>query len=233
MKYFVMATLLIASPALAQEAPVYSGVDSIGGKPNAQAEKPVLFFEAKASWPSLKIAEPRTAWEFTQRGMYNQDDLEDVPAAIADYRRALDLDPHLLIAHARLGTILLLQARTETSSAAAVNLIDESVHEFEEVLLEQPHRAGMHLKIGDAYRLRFQRTNLQANADLAINAYRAELTMAPQSQYAHFALAFLLADLGRAIEARVHVDQYLALAGKYGDPYPYKILAAERLRQSL
>lgn len=229
----VLAALLFAAEASAQPNPLYVGQDSVGGKPRLQPPKPVLFFEAKAHWPSLGIDEPRTAWEYAQRGMYRQDDLEDVDGAVADYRTALDLDSHLLIARARLGTILLNRARVETSTTTAINEIDEAVHEFEEILHEQPHRAGMHKKIADAYALKYRLTNDPAIADMAITEYRAELAMAPRNQACHYALAFLLDGLGRPTEARDHIDRYLEQARYHSDPYPYRILRAERLRQRL
>ncbi len=228
----ILASATIATIASAQE-PYYSGVDSIGAKPIAQDPAPALFFEAKVHWPSLKLDAPRTAWEFAQRGMYRQDDLEDVAAAEADYREAIAMDGHLLIARARLGTILLKRAGTETSSAARVNLAAEAIDQFDEVLHEQPFRPGMHKKIAQAYVLQYQAQGDPARADMAVTAYRAELAQAPQNQSVHYELAFLLNGLGRGTEARTHIDRYLELAALHGDPYPYKILAAEQLRQGL
>lgn len=231
MKRLVLGLVLLSSPALAQE-PLYIGIDSIGAKPLAQPEEPVLFFEAKVHWPSLKIDEPRTAWEFVQRGMYRQDDLEDVDAAVADYRSAIDRDSHILIAHARLGTILLSRAKVATASAA-IDLADEAIHEFREVLLEQPYRPGMHTKIAEALLVQYRATSAPATAESAVTEYRTELARAPQNQAVYYALAFLVNELGRPAEARTYIDRYLELAARYGDPYPYKLLAAERLRQSL
>ncbi len=232
MKRALIILLFAPAVATAQE-PYYSGVDSIGAKPIAQREKPALFFESKVHWPSLKIDQPRSAWEFAQRGMYRQDDLEDVAAAEADYREAISLDGHLLIARARLGTILLKRARTETSSAARMNQTAEAVAQFDEVLHEQPFRPGMHKKIAQAYVIQYEISGDGAKADMAVTAYRAELAQAPRNQSVHFELAFLLNGLGRNTEAREHIDRYLALAAVHGDPYPYKILEAEQLRQSL
>lgn len=230
--WLTVGWMAVSASALAQE-PYYSGVDSIGAKPIPQDELPALFFEAKAHWPSLKIDTPRSAWEFAQRGMYRQDDLEDVAAAEADYREAISRDGHLLIARARLGLILLQRAGTETSSAARVNLAAEAVDQFDEVLHEQPFRPGMHRRIAQAYVVQYRATNDPVKADMAVTAYRQELAQAPQNQSVHYDLAFLLNGLGRTTEARMHIDRYLALAAVHGDPYPYKVLAAERLRQNL
>jgi len=49
-------------------------------------------FEGRVDWNLLKITNPSTMWEFVQRGIHNQDDLEDYPAAIADYQKALSLN---------------------------------------------------------------------------------------------------------------------------------------------
>lgn len=231
--------LFVSGTALAQETPppMYSGVDSQGARPRPQVPDPVLFFEAKAYWPSLGIDEPRTAWEHAQRGMYRQDDLEDVDGAMEDYLRALELNDHLLIAHARLGTIALNRgaelAQTGTSSSAALAQLGEAVFRFQEVLAEQPHRQGMNLKIGDARRIRFRITGNPADADEAISAYRTELEAAPSNQHCWYQLAFLLRDRGRMQEAKAAVRRYLELAALHGDPYPYKILTAEKLEREL
>lgn len=231
--------LFLPLPAFAQEPPppLYAGMDSQGARPNTQEPNPVLFFEAKAYWPALGIDEPRTAWEYAQRGMYRQDDLEDVTGAVEDYARALELNDHLLIAHARLGTIALHRgadlARTQTSSAAALTQLSEAVYRFQEVLAEQPHRAGMHRKIGDANRLRYRVTQNPADADAAIQAYETELEAAPSNQHCWFQLAYLLRDRGRLQEAKAAIQRYLELSALHSDPYPYKILAAEKLEQEL
>ncbi len=50
--------------------PLYAGLDSQGGLPAPQSPNPLFFFEEKVHWPSLRIAQPRTAWEYAPRGIY-------------------------------------------------------------------------------------------------------------------------------------------------------------------
>lgn len=215
--------------------PLFSGVESIGAYPRPQSPDPVLFFEAKAHWPSLNIATPRTAWEFVQRGMYKQDDLEDVEGALADYRDAERLNDHLLLIHARIGTIYLERGwdRVRTNDMAGRADLDEAIHRFEEVLAEQPYRQGMNFKLGWAYLGRFR---LGAEAvDLAgVERYfAAELTLNKNHQRTLYERALLMQGLGRTAEARSDVQRYLAQVELHSDPYPYRVLRARKLLSEL
>src|SRR5579859_1382748 len=50
-------------------------------------ERNPFYFEGRIDWELLKIDVPGNAWEFAQRGIHRQDDLEDIQGAIADYRQ--------------------------------------------------------------------------------------------------------------------------------------------------
>src|SRR5437867_9867567 len=56
--------------------------------PNYPKRNP-FFFEGKVTWELLGITVPQNEWEYVQRAIHYQDDLEDMPSAIADYRAAL------------------------------------------------------------------------------------------------------------------------------------------------
>ena len=217
--------------------PLFAGIDSQGAYPLPQSPDPLLFFEAKAYWPALNIEQPRTAWEYVQRGIYKQDELEDVDGAIADYMEAERLNDHILLIHARLGYINLKRgkelASVATSSAAAIAALTESVRRYDEVLEEQPHREGIHAKLGEAYQIKYGITRLQSDADKALEEYQAELNGSPTFQKVLYERAKLFRDLGRRDEARASMEAYLAQTVLHGDPYPYKILAARKFLQDL
>src|SRR5260370_29944066 len=48
-----------------------------------------FYFEGKIEYEKLGIVSPANAWEYMQRGIHRQDDLEDVAGAMADYRESL------------------------------------------------------------------------------------------------------------------------------------------------
>src|ERR1700738_5146680 len=83
--------LILIAPAVMLAQIYQPGTTFQGGNPNYKARNP-FYFEGRVDWDLLKITQPANAWEFTQRGIHKQDDLEDPVGAIADYRQALSLN---------------------------------------------------------------------------------------------------------------------------------------------
>src|ERR1700730_5105648 len=162
---------------------------------NYPARNP-FYFEGRVDWDLLKITTPSNAWEFAQRGIHEQDDLEDIPGAIADYQRSLSLNsldsgscqlitsaaqasqganlnppPCMFTVRLRLGNLL-----RESDSQTALRL-------FNEVLLIDPLRLGVNALIAETYRAiaNVAGSSSAANAALnsAIGAYKAELALSP------------------------------------------------------
>src|SRR5579863_5406587 len=48
-----------------------------------------FYFEGRIDWNLLNITNPANAWEFAQRGIHKQDDLQDIPGAVADYQASV------------------------------------------------------------------------------------------------------------------------------------------------
>lgn len=213
--------------------PLFAGIDSVGARPSPQPAEPALYFEAKASWPALGIDEPRTAWEFVQRGMHRQDELEDEAGAIEDYHAAEALDSHILLIHARLGNLHLRRGREKLADpaqrASARADLEEAVHRYEEVEHEQPHRAGIAARIGEAHHALYELGGEASEADAALEAYNRELARSPGHQPTLYAVGMLLRSLGRDDEARPHLERYLDSTERHGDPYPWKRMAVQRL----
>ena len=59
--------------------------------PNYPARNP-FYFEGKIDYEKLGIVSPANAWEYMQRGIHRQDDLEDIEGAISDYRESIGLN---------------------------------------------------------------------------------------------------------------------------------------------
>src|SRR5262249_60326332 len=98
-----------------------------------------LFFEGKIDYDVLGITGAAAPWEFMQRGIHRQDDLEDREGAIADYREALK-EPSLMTPRMRLGVLL-----REEDPVEAIWL-------FREILEIDPARLKIHYLIGEGYR---------------------------------------------------------------------------------
>ncbi len=143
----------IASPQ--SYPPLHAGIGSPGSVilEGEQHENPPFFAIVRSDWLTLGIEEPRTAWEFVQRGIHFQDDLEDEEAARLDYEHALELLEHiaeetgditlperLLQAHFRLGPIYLHRHEYELA-----------IEHFEVILAENPEAEGPNLEIALAF----------------------------------------------------------------------------------
>jgi len=206
--------------------PLYAGSDSPGSIINPQDPNPANFFESRVDWPLLHIAQPRTAWEYTQRGIYSQDDVGDTAAALADYLRAATLERErscgpgltpvsgqtcLLIVHARLGN--LYSDRGE---------YDKAIEELDFILTNNPLELGVHFELAEVYLAK-------GNVGKAIDEFSLELTNQPCHQATHFALGEVLLQEGREIEGRQHLTEYLQQTLMHCDPFPYKILKARKL----
>jgi len=215
--------------------PLHAGVDSPGAIPEEQPENPLFFFEGKVDWPLLDLSEPRTAWEYTQRGMFLQDDVGDVDGALQDYQRAEEMleeiaarlnDPtlpeRLLILHFRLGNIYLERGKYE-----------DAIQEFEVLLEEDPELEGVHRHIAEAY------IGL-GEFEKAFEAFQEELSISPRSQKTNFEFALLvlrpdvqLQGVDQEALAREHLEIYLEEAARHCDTYPHKILRADKLVREL
>jgi tetratricopeptide (TPR) repeat protein len=222
-----------------------------------------FYFEGRVDWDLLKITTPSNAWEFAQRGIHEQDDLEDIPGAIADYQRSLSLNsldsgscqlitsaaqasqganlnppPCMFTVRLRLGNLL-----RESDSQTALRL-------FNEVLLIDPLRLGVNALIAETYRAiaNVAGSSSAANAALnsAIGAYKAELALSPvtplmtqltgdlaNNAHVHWELAEVYETLGRDADAVSELKLYLQATQWHSDVYPWRIVLAQKKIQQL
>src|SRR6266700_7892595 len=159
----ILAVLLIVGIAFAQTpAQPYKPGDYQKDNPNYFVRNP-FYFEGRINWNLLEIDVPKDAWEYAQRGLHYQDDLEDFTSAIADYRQSIAMNslsngtcqlitaaptgfgqttnppPCMFTVRLRLGYLL-----HETNPADAITL-------FREVLNIDPLRLGVNALIGETY----------------------------------------------------------------------------------
>jgi tetratricopeptide (TPR) repeat protein len=160
-----------------------------------------FYFEGKIDWNLLGITQPQNAWDYLQRGIHNQDDLNDITDAINDYQTSLSMNslqgvitcqivtqatvqswngtppaqltpaPCMFTVRLRLGYLL-----KESDRATAIRL-------FQEVLQIDPQRLGVNTLIAETYVIEAQQSTdpaTQQNAyNNAISAYKAELALSP------------------------------------------------------
>ena len=218
-----------------------------------------FYFEGRIDYDLLKITVPGDAWEFAQRGIYRQDDLEDIPAAISDYRESIARNnlsngtcqlitaaptgfgqttnppPCMFTVRLRLGHLL-----QTTSPSEAIGL-------FREVLVIDPLRLGVNALIGETYSQMAKNATddatKTADLKLAVTAYQAELALSPvtplsvqltgdqaNNAHVHWELAEVYEELGQDADVARELDLYLKATQWHSDTYAWRIqLAKQRL----
>lgn len=165
--------------------------------PNYPIPNP-FYFEGKIDWAKLAITQPANAWEYLQRGMHYQDDLNDITDATADYQQAFalnsltkgtcqivtaatlvngvlpsTLNPAPCMFTIRLRLAYLLRS---TDPATAISI-------YNEVLNIDPLRLEVNLLIGEAYVIQAGQATASAAKTAAlqnaVTAYKAELALSP------------------------------------------------------
>jgi tetratricopeptide (TPR) repeat protein len=263
----VSAVLALASGAMAQKTltgglttgsgPYVPGVTFQSDNPNYMNRNP-FFFEGRVDWNLLGITTPTTVWEYVQRGIHYQDDLQDTTDAISDYQTAISMNsvsngtcqiftttppvspnvnppPCMFTPRLRLGNLLM---QTNPSQAIAL---------FQQVLQIDALRLGVNEYIGEAYEVEAAAaTSPPAQTALlqsAIAAYQAELALSPvtatytsltgdtaNNAHVHWSLAGIYAELGDTADQITQLQAYLAATQWHSDTYPWRIqLAKARL----
>jgi len=256
MKKFAILCLLIGIAA-AQDQPYKPGVTYQAGNPNYPARNP-FYFEGRIDWDLLKIDQPSNAWEFAQRGIHRQDDLEDFQGAIDDYRKAVSMNslangscqlvtaapvgfgqtidppPCMFTARLRLGN---LWKRSNPAEAIAL---------FQEVLTIDPLRLAVNGFIAETYALMAitaEPSDVNQLLRNSVAAYQAELALSPvtplsikltgdeaNNAHVHWELAGLYEKLGQLDDARSELELYLKATKWHSDTYPWRIdLARKRI----
>lgn len=257
----LFASLAIA--ALAQSSSSSSttyvpGVTYQQTNPNYPTRNP-FYFEGRIDWNLLNITQPSTAWEYAQRGIHRQDDLEDYTDAIADYQQSIAMNnlgnqtcqlvttappstgilnppPCMFTVRLRLAGLLAAQ-----QPAAAIEL-------YQEVLAIDPLRLGVHAAIGAIYVTMATQaadpTQVPGLYQQAIAQYQAEIALSPvtplQTQlttdtannaHVHWALAEIYLALNQLANEMSELSLYLQATRWHSDIYPWRIQLAQIMMQ--
>ncbi len=191
--------ILLVSPVWGQ----YKPGDFQSGNPNYPDRNP-FYFEGRVDWNLLKIDQPSNAWEFAQRGIYRQEDLEDIPGAIADYRQSYARNNlgngtcQLITSPAGLGRSTnpapcMFTVRLRLGYLLRESSPNEAIGYFKEVIGDpkatppidgiDPLRLGVNQMIGDVYRIIAEQADNDDGKITALKnavaAYKAELELSP------------------------------------------------------
>lgn len=261
---FALASLLLGQGSQTVPGPttttpnaVVPGVTYQAANPNYMTRNP-FYFEGRVDWNLLNIKTPADAWEFTQRGIHYQDDMEDSASAIADFRTAVSMNS------VSNGTCQILT--TAVTSASVINpppcmftprlrlahLIKSTqptaaIDLFNQVLQIDPLRLGIYQYIGEVYismaSNAADQTSKTAFYNQAISAFRSELALSPvtpttiavtgdkaNNEHTHWSLAEVYEALGDEENQAVELQAYLDASQWHSDVYPWRIpLARARL----
>jgi tetratricopeptide (TPR) repeat protein len=237
----------------------YQATGTTSTNPNYPNRNP-FYFEGKIDWNLLGITQPQNAWDYLQRGMHYQDDLNDVPDALSDYQTSLAMNsiqsqtcqivttstvpsnltpaPCMFTVRLRLGYLW-----RETNPSAAIEL-------FQEVLQIDPQKLGVNTLIAETYVIEAQQatdptTQQQAYAS-AVTAYQAELALSPvtprtialtadtaNNSKVHWELAQVYEATGQNSLAKSELQAYVQATQWHSDVYPWRIALANNQIQTL
>jgi tetratricopeptide (TPR) repeat protein len=231
-----------------------AGVTYQADNPNYMGRSP-FNFEGRVDWNLLKITNPATMWEFVQRGIHYQDDLEDYPNAIADFRKALSMNSLSNGTCQIFTTTVAVSPNVNpapcmfTPRLRLANLIieddpDGAIQLFQEVLQIDALRLGVNSFIGEAYEVKAKNAGDAASKDAflekALDAYNAELAVSPvtaqytaltgdkaNNAHAHWAMAEIYRELGDTKEEADQLQAYLDATQWHSDTYVWRIQLAK------
>jgi hypothetical protein len=254
---FGQGSQTIPGPSTGTPNSYIPGVTYEATNPNYMTRNP-YYFEGRVDWNLLKITTPSNPWEFVQRAIHEQDDLEDTVAATADYQTALaqnslangtcqiltttpanpqNVNPAPCMFTPRLRLAHLIEA---TNPTGAITL-------FQQVLQIDPLRLGVNAYIGDVYAsmaaAAADQTSKTAFYNQAIAAYKAELLLSPvtpasialtgdkaNNEHVHWSLSEIYEQLNDPKDQAAELQAYLDAAQWHSDTYAWHIqLAKARL----
>lgn len=236
--------------------PYVPGVTYQSDNPNYLNRNP-FYFEGRVDWNLLKITNPSTPFEYTQRGIHEQDDLQDNVSAIADYKKAISLNDlnsgscqivtsaSQVVPNATLSPApCMFTPRLRLAHLVIEEQPDEAINLYQEVLKIDSLRLGVNELIGEAYEVKAKAATDEASKTAffmsAIAAYQAELALSPvttqytaltgdtaNNAHVHWSLSEIYADLGDTKNQAAELNLYLAATKWHSDTYAWHIQLAK------
>lgn len=162
------------------------------------ATAPERFAKVPPYEPPFNITDPKTAQEHFNVAV-NHDHHNELDKAIAEYQKALELQPDWAVAHDRLALDYQKQGRT-----------DDAIAEWEQATRYNPQFYSAFDLLAGAY-------ERQGKIKKAIEAYSALLKYPPAQMPAHYQLGLWYAQIGDRQQAQSHLEIYRELALKTSD----------------
>jgi TolB-like protein len=165
------------------------------------------------------------AWEHHQRGMWHllRRNREDLAAAQAFFRKAIELDPSFATPRAALALSCFFQITHGFTKEHAVSL-EELLAEASQAVALDPKDALAHTALGLAF---MERRDYSAS----LAAHQIALRLNPNSSLAHWAFGYGLHRAERLHEALEHFDAALRLSPRDPGLWSYLTLKASTLYQ--
>ena len=192
-----LAVTAAAQSSNAASGPYVPGVTFQNFNPNYPKPNP-FYFEGKIDWNKLGITQPANAWEYAQRAIHKQDDLGDIPGAIADYQTALDLNSltkgtcQLVTSATLVNGVLpstlnpapcMFTLRLRLAYLLRKSAPDTSIALYKEVQQIDPLRLDVSALLAEVYVIEAENATTPAASQAAymnaIAAYNAELLLSP------------------------------------------------------
>lgn len=236
-------------------APYVPGVTYQTTNPNYPQPNP-FYFEGRIDWNLLKITTPSNAWEFEQRGIYKQDDLQDTAGAIQDYQQSISMNS-LTNGTCQIvtGTIpasggvmnpapCMFTVRLRLAGLLQQSNPQQAIALYQEVTKIDPLKLGVHAAMAQTYATIAAADTVAANrtADYnsAITQYQAELALSPvtalttsltadlaNNAHVHWALAAIYQTLANSTQEGNELNLYLQATQWHSDTYPWRIALAK------
>lgn len=159
------------------------------------AKTPERFEKVPSYEPPFNITDPKTAQEHFNVAV-NHDHHNEFDKAIAEYQKALELQPNWAVAHDRLALDYQKQGRT-----------DDAIAQWEQATRDNPQFYSVYDLLAGAY-------ERQGKIKKAIEAYSALLKYPPAQMPAHYQLGLWYAQIGDRQLAQSHLESYRDLALK-------------------
>jgi len=251
----LFVTVLAGFGQSTPSAPYVPGVTYQTTNPNYPLPNP-FYFEGRIDWNLLNITTPSNAWDFEQRGIYKQDDLQDTAGAIQDYKQSIAMNsPSNKTCQIVTGAIptsgvlnpppCMFTVRLRLAGLLQQSSPQDAIALYQEVLAIDPLKLGVHAAIAQTYAGMAATETVAANAATdysnAITQYQAELALSPvtafttgltadlaNNAHVHWNLATIYQTLGNSTQEASELDLYLKATQWHSDTYPWRIALAKK-----
>jgi tetratricopeptide (TPR) repeat protein len=261
MTYRILFALVLLAPAeLFAQTPVnppgyVPGVTYQTENPNYFKPNP-FYFEGRIDWNLLGLDQPVNAWDYMQHGIYNQDDLQNTAAAIADYQTSLSMNSLTNGTCQIVTSTVMIPADGQLNPAPCMFTVrlrlagllkdqnpQQAISLYTEVLQIDPLRLSVHEHIAGIYEAMSEKassaTDMQSLLQKAIVEYQAELALSPVTQleiqltgdtannaHVHWALAAIFAKLNQLSDQLRELRLYICATQWHSDVYPWRTALA-------